>query len=298
MAHPQNALLHCLLAVCVAVLAFGCPGSGGGPGGPSLDSNTNWLTECSADTECGGELTCECGVCTTRCDDDCTPFVGGVCVGAGDAARDQICPADVPPICLRGCFADPDCGDGYICTEQRCLPDWSRTQQDISIEPDAGQIDADPSDAGEDTEPDIAPDVEPDVIPDVAPDVTEDATEDVPPTDTGDDADVSLGPCPGGGSLICGARISATREEIYRCEDDGSYTLVDTCAVDCVFVDGGDDVCVDACETDLLLPFCGDLIGLPADHLYACSSGRVVSLGECLNGCDPDGGRGGNATCR
>jgi len=42
-------------------------------GSPQVGSRTHWLLECDEDTECGGPLSCLCGVCTIVCDstDDC-----------------------------------------------------------------------------------------------------------------------------------------------------------------------------------------------------------------------------------
>ena len=288
------------LVALVACLAWGCPGSGGDRG-PSLDSNTNWLTECSADRDCGGTLTCECGVCTTVCSDDCSAFEGGVCVGAGDPGRDRICPATVAPICLRGCFADAECGEDATCVDQRCLPRWATSQQDLGVDVDAGTVDADPNndaDAGTDPVED-APVTDADTDDVNANDTGADAEPDTTTEpDTREDADPPPDLCPGGGQFACGARLGVTRRDLYACDGERGYTFARTCVIDCVYVEGGDDVCVDACDEGVPLAYCGSELGLPPDHLYSCSANLVAPLGPCVNGCDPDFGAGGSAACR
>ncbi len=55
------------------------------------DTETNWLKSCDADTDCAG-YTCECGVCTSRCETsaECS-MSGAVCSQAGDGAHDARC---------------------------------------------------------------------------------------------------------------------------------------------------------------------------------------------------------------
>lgn len=59
--------------------------------GVETDTETNWLSSCTEDAECG-EYSCECGVCTTRCDrtSDCA-MAGAMCSRAGEGEHDALC---------------------------------------------------------------------------------------------------------------------------------------------------------------------------------------------------------------
>lgn len=76
-------------------LVTSCGGSSESTG---TDSNTHWLKDCDADSDCGA-LSCVCGVCTKSCDDgsDCQPFGGdAACEVPTDCGS-----ANGPTACVR-----------------------------------------------------------------------------------------------------------------------------------------------------------------------------------------------------
>lgn len=86
----------------------------------------DWLVRCSSDDECAiGQ--CVCGLCSEACDGEsnaCSGVPEGAsCFSGRDIARAALCRATtVPGICLPGCSAGEDCGEGYICALGACLP--------------------------------------------------------------------------------------------------------------------------------------------------------------------------------
>ena len=65
-------------ALCLASVALiGC---GGKTTTAGTDSNSNWLSRCTKDADCSGNLSCLCNICTQACEQD------GVCKGAGSDA--------------------------------------------------------------------------------------------------------------------------------------------------------------------------------------------------------------------
>ena len=60
--------------------------------GPQTGSQTNWLTACRIDAECG-RLQCLCGVCTRSCNAEtsCTDLAGGSCIPAEHAGAIALC---------------------------------------------------------------------------------------------------------------------------------------------------------------------------------------------------------------
>ncbi len=109
-----TAIRVALLLLGVAVAAASCATKGEG----GTDSSTHWLDECVRDADCGGGLSCECGVCTKACTapSDCSRLsstascaavpgcssTSSVCLGArGDAG---------PPVAFGPCPSDADAG--------------------------------------------------------------------------------------------------------------------------------------------------------------------------------------------
>ncbi len=96
---PQvtRTLLVCLL-LGGAALASGCRSNSSDPGGVT-DTNTNWLSSCTEDADCG-ELECRCGICTRACDAkaDCA-----------DLSASAVCEVDEASSCDLGlsCLAEP-----------------------------------------------------------------------------------------------------------------------------------------------------------------------------------------------
>lgn len=79
-------LTRLLLLFGLAAPAFGCDPPAPGPQG---DSHTNWLRSCETDQECGGALSCVCGVCTLTCstDADCAAVDGSACLPPDSGSR-------------------------------------------------------------------------------------------------------------------------------------------------------------------------------------------------------------------
>jgi glucuronoarabinoxylan endo-1,4-beta-xylanase len=99
------------------------PACGPGEGPQTTDSQTNWLKSCEIDAQCG-DLTCVCGVCTSRCgsDAECADLEGSACVGAADPGAIAQCGGRSPisGLCLPGCGAE--CGEGFMCVAGACTP--------------------------------------------------------------------------------------------------------------------------------------------------------------------------------
>jgi len=116
------------LAICM-VLALGFSACGfEPPSGPSTNSNTNWLTACDEDIECGTDGACLCGYCTATCAlaDDCgASRPGAVCAPTNEEPVSTLCGGDPPTteaICLPGCQTSGDCGDDFVCSAGGCVP--------------------------------------------------------------------------------------------------------------------------------------------------------------------------------
>ncbi|HEX5100951.1 MAG TPA: hypothetical protein VFV94_15680, partial [Polyangiaceae bacterium] len=103
----------------LVALSAACGHSAGSTG-----SNTNWLTRCDDDGDCGVQGVCWCGACTTPC-------------GDGKACRDGTCRASdelgcgTPSganVCAAECTTTADCprnGEGFVCVNGACLPEAS-----------------------------------------------------------------------------------------------------------------------------------------------------------------------------
>lgn len=105
-----------------------CNGTSPSDDGPTLNSNTHWLTSCESSAECG-ELGCHCGICTSSCasNDECDAL-GGVCAQSGqsDAHASQCASFDpaerAAGLCLATCASDAECGLTEICQDGACTP--------------------------------------------------------------------------------------------------------------------------------------------------------------------------------
>lgn len=223
---------------------------------------------------------------------------------AGDAPFDGLCSPASDAICVPTCAVDVDCPQGTGCHDGVCTPLWTEREvepgDDVDTDsgsPDGTAADADVvSDALDDAPDTAAPDTGADTIDDVPEDTAIEAPDDTAIDATTDvDTDTAGASCPGGGEWICGTRIGGAADTIFRCED-GAYVDETACALDCVYVAGGDDVCVDECPAELRAPFCGT-DGLPEDSLFTCNATRVLSFGRCENGCGALTGPGPNEGC-
>jgi lysophospholipase L1-like esterase len=92
------------------VLAAGCRAD---EPGPTTGSETHFLSWCSSDGSCEGELSCVCGVCTAGCSEtsECATFGSSAeCRDVGDKPLDQACTgAPVAATCEAACAEDADC---------------------------------------------------------------------------------------------------------------------------------------------------------------------------------------------
>jgi hypothetical protein len=97
----------------------GSPGCGHSAG--STGSNTNWLTRCSEDGECGARGVCWCGACTKSCAD------AAQCGDGSCQASDEL-GCGTPSgqsVCVAVCATSADCpseDDGLECVNGACLP--------------------------------------------------------------------------------------------------------------------------------------------------------------------------------
>jgi hypothetical protein len=136
------------------VLGFGCASQSG-----VSDSKSNWLRQCSSNSQCGTGLECTCGVCTKVCAsaNDCPASSGqrAVCSTTANPALPASCqPAKktsaAQKICLLACQDSIECGTGTgeMCVGGVCvgtlgmdagLPRDSGTDQSVQTRtPEAG----------------------------------------------------------------------------------------------------------------------------------------------------------------
>jgi len=109
---------RCIVAF-VALVAASCSPEAG----PQTGTQTNWLTLCATDADCG-DLRCLCGACTQTCDEDstCDDVRNTSCVPPSDPGAVAMCGGAAPPadLCLprcpsEGCGPDASCVAG-VCT--------------------------------------------------------------------------------------------------------------------------------------------------------------------------------------
>jgi uncharacterized protein YkwD len=91
---------------------------------PSLGSNSNWLTLCDEDTDCGSEIVCRCGACANQCesDADCSELRDSRCAAVGDPVTASACfEAAEVGMCLPRC--EPGgCQEQMPCVAGACVP--------------------------------------------------------------------------------------------------------------------------------------------------------------------------------
>ncbi len=99
----------------------GCQLEKQGASSMATGTETNWLRACARDQECG-QLSCECGVCTQRCNqDDACGLSDAVCSPASGEALGALCPAQPDfDLCLPACRET--CGQGRVCVGGACIP--------------------------------------------------------------------------------------------------------------------------------------------------------------------------------
>jgi glucuronoarabinoxylan endo-1,4-beta-xylanase len=113
-AFPVIALIGCLVWSGV-----GCSPSSE----PQTGSQTNWLSRCETDADCGG-LACLCGACTHPCTHDsaCADIAGSTCVAADELGAVAQCDGQRPSetgLCLPRC-ATEGCAEGEACVGGVC----------------------------------------------------------------------------------------------------------------------------------------------------------------------------------
>ncbi len=121
--------------LCLALVAGGC----GDTGGPTVGSESHFLTRCPQ--SCGAGFECLCGVCTARCTESatCTAFVDAAeCVAVADRPAASACTEeDATAFCDVRCTADPDCaslGADFACTDGFCRDDAGGIFSDGRVE--------------------------------------------------------------------------------------------------------------------------------------------------------------------
>ena len=113
------------IRVTVVVLGAMLAACGNPTEGPQTGSQTNWLTACDSNADCG-DLRCWCGTCTKSCDDvaSCTDLPDAACVPAEDVRAVALCAGSCPTtpgLCLLPCPSD-GCGSGMSCVAGVCAP--------------------------------------------------------------------------------------------------------------------------------------------------------------------------------
>lgn len=93
------------------------------PIGPSVGSETHWLSTCETDAECGEINACVCGICTAPCE-GAVCGAGATCLAAGTAGADALCgalPATAAGLCAAACAGG--CPAGQTCAADGiCVP--------------------------------------------------------------------------------------------------------------------------------------------------------------------------------
>jgi uncharacterized protein YkwD len=122
----------CLVGVVVACEQTDAPHTG---------SNSNWLSPCLSDADCGG-VDCHCGVCTPTCtvNEDCAEYSGSVCAQPDRPAVWTQCEttAYAEGLCLAGCQPG-GCPSELMCVGASCvyvpLPDTAMCVQVAETDP-------------------------------------------------------------------------------------------------------------------------------------------------------------------
>jgi O-glycosyl hydrolase len=91
----------------------------------AIDSQTNWLSVCQIDAQCG-DLHCVCGVCTNPCDTDkdCKSLKGTACISSDEVGAIAQCGGGAGPgpgLCMPRCD-DSACARGQMCVASVCTP--------------------------------------------------------------------------------------------------------------------------------------------------------------------------------
>ncbi len=108
---------------------------------PSAGTQTNWLSACRTEADCGADLECHCGACTRACDDAdtaCAGLDGAACVPASEAGPVALCDGRTTlaaGLCLLRC-PEGDCPAGTACVAGVCAPLREATEV-VAVDPSA-----------------------------------------------------------------------------------------------------------------------------------------------------------------
>jgi hypothetical protein len=117
----RSSVVRAAVFVGMALSAFACED---GQIGPRDGSETHFLSRC--DDDCGAELSCVCGVCTTVCEGSAACAAHGpaaVCSASSSRTDGLSCAEQTPSFCDVDCRAHGDClalGSRYICDGGYC----------------------------------------------------------------------------------------------------------------------------------------------------------------------------------
>ncbi len=87
---------------------------------PQAGTQTNWLSSCETDADCGKAGTCVCGKCSLECDDgsECLALSGHCAQGSTAALQ---CGEQSGGLCLAPCTGDGGCSAGEACVDGSCV---------------------------------------------------------------------------------------------------------------------------------------------------------------------------------
>lgn len=140
---------------------------------PTTGSNSNWLKSCSTTSDCGEDLGCFCGTCSSKCTQksDCRSYgASAVCQRAAETSVAAGClkaeTLEPPAICLLPCRQEVDCEGvskatlgclAYSCVDETNISIWTETEANDAGKPfdggpwrDAAVFDAEGGDASND----------------------------------------------------------------------------------------------------------------------------------------------------
>jgi hypothetical protein len=110
---------------------------------------------------------------------------------------------------------------------------------------------------------------------------------DQPAADAGADAPPSLveaGACAESGRYCGGDKVGGSPDSLYRCNGDGTASLLEACAYGCIVRPAGQD---DTCQCQPGGYYCGgDKVEGDPSTLYQCNTdGTGSAVNHCANGC-------------
>ena len=109
----------------MAIIAFGVSGCLGDPADPKVDSESHFLSGCLGDSDCGGDYSCVCNLCTVPCGavGSCTEVAPNATCVATTSSGTCFDAAVVADYCGFGCSAEVSCPTGLDCYLGVCRRD-------------------------------------------------------------------------------------------------------------------------------------------------------------------------------